>query len=81
MLAFAAPALGWNVLDYGPEGDEPSADSAQPNELPFEMRVDVVPNCGECAHFRAGAGQLGRCGLRDFLVAPDTRCCDSFDAP
>jgi hypothetical protein len=81
MLAFAMPALGWMNLDCEPEVGESASSSQLRNELPFDIGGELVPSCGECANFRAGAGPLGRCGLRAFPVAPDTHCCEWFGAP
>lgn len=60
MLAFAAPALGWTLLDYEAEVDQSTVGSQIRDGLPIYIGVDPMPTCGECAHFRAGSGHLGR---------------------
>lgn len=79
MLAFATPALGWNMIDY--DANEPTAATSQLRAvLPFDTGAGLVATCGECAHFQSGSGR-GRCGLRGFGVAADARACEWYDAP
>ena len=66
MLAFATPALGLTFLDDEAEPNVSPKTTQVRHALPFDLTAEDVFTCGECAHFRPGAGAVGRCELRGF---------------